>query len=128
MSNCLILQVETLLSVQLTNSDAAHFKIPVVYFLEENMEKCNFQGKFPIITKSFLTDQIQLETLDAICSYFVNRIKQDPVARHIATFDHYAHTKSALDGIVGDNIIGAKNIIFCFGKKLIDPDMLAVRP
>ncbi len=92
------------------------------------MENCNFQGKFPIITREFLKSEIQIETLDGVCSYFMDRIKQNPVAKHIATFDHYAHTKSIVEGMVGENIVGAKNIIFCFGKKLIDPKMLSVRP
>ncbi len=47
--------------------------------------------------------------------------------RLIATFDHLAHTQR-IGGEIRPDILAAKNLIFCFGVKLLDPTMMAVRP
>lgn len=51
----------------------------------------------------------------------------DPTVRLISVFDHYGHTKM-IGGEIRPDILAAKNLIFCFGTKLPDPTMLAVRP
>jgi hypothetical protein len=47
--------------------------------------------------------------------------------RLIATFDHLSHTRQ-IGGEIRPDILAAKNLIFCFGVKLLDPTMMAVRP
>ncbi len=42
-------------------------------------------------------------------------------------FDHWKHTKT-INGEISDRILAAYNIIFCFGKKLPDPNTLTMRP
>jgi len=92
------------------------------------MEKCQLQEKYSIFTQEFSKKEIVIESLDVLCQYFNNQIEKHPVAKYICTFDHYAHTV-ALDGAtIEKTIIGAKIVLLCFGKKLLDPKILSVRP
>ena len=50
------------------------------------------------------------------------------VATYIGIFDHYSHTSSVEGSEIAADIKDAKNIIFCFGKELLNPMVLAVRP
>lgn len=92
------------------------------------MKQIMFQGKFPVRLQEFSKENLSLSTLDELCQYFRDKIEKHPFARYIDTFDHYAHTRGLNDGIVGESIIGAMNIIFCFGRKLDNPQVLSVRP
>jgi len=95
---------------------------------EMKIQQIQFQGKFPIRNREYSKNEIRFNTLGELCQYFRDQIEQHPFARYIDTFDHYAHTTQLNDGIIADNILGAKNVIFCFGKKLTDPRVLSVRP
>lgn len=46
---------------------------------------------------------------------------------YISTFDQFSQTKR-VDGVIREDIKDAKNIIFCFGKEIPTPEVLAVRP
>ncbi|MEZ5840292.1 MAG: hypothetical protein R3D02_07630, partial [Hyphomicrobiales bacterium] len=45
----------------------------------------------------------------------------------IGVFDHFAHTR-AFDGPIDPAIKDARNIVFCFGFALPNPQVLSVRP
>lgn len=92
------------------------------------MEKCQYQEMYPIFSREFSKDEITIETLDGLCQYFNDKIEKHPFAKYFDTFDHYSHTMALEDGVIEKNIIGAKVVLFCFGKKLLDPIILAVRP
>jgi hypothetical protein len=92
------------------------------------MEKCNFQEKYPIFAEEFLKEDIPVETLDELCCFFLGQIEKHPIAVFLGVFDHFLHTSAIKDGQIDKDIIGAKNIIFCFGKKLLNPKILSVRP
>jgi len=92
------------------------------------MEKCQFKEIYPIYVKELSKNEIAIETLDDLCRYFNNQIGKHPFAKYILTFDNYAHTSALNGGTIGGNIIGAKVVLFCFGKKLLDPKIVAVRP
>lgn len=66
--------------------------------------------------------------MDEIIAYFRERIEEHRTARFIAEFDHHAHTRALPEGQIGEDILAAKLLIFCFGISLPDPAMLAVRP
>ena len=92
------------------------------------MEKCQLKEMYPIFTQEFSKKEIAIETLDDLCRHFNNQIEKHPFVKYICTFDHYAHT-AALDGAtIEKTIIGAKIVLLCFGKKLLDPKILSVRP
>lgn len=65
---------------------------------------------------------------DAIVDHFKACIEADPVAKFIATFDHYAHTRQLPNGVINEEIQDARNILFCFGFALPAPEVMAVRP
>jgi hypothetical protein len=86
------------------------------------------QEKYPIFTLEVDRAETSFESVDAICAYFRKRIEAHRCAVFIAEFDHYAHTSALPEGRVGEGIRAAKNLVFCFGIALPDPQVLAVRP
>jgi len=92
------------------------------------MEKCQFQEMYPVFSQEFSKSKIAIKTMDDFCQYFNDKIERHPFAKYIQTFDHYTHTESLEGGTIKETIIGAKVVLFCFGKKLLDPKTLSVRP
>ena len=92
------------------------------------MKKCQLKEKYPIYVQEFSKKEITIKTLDDFCVYFNNQIEKHPIAKYIGTFDHYAHTVAIDDATIEKTIIGAKIVLFCFGRKLLDPKILSVRP
>jgi len=92
------------------------------------MEKCHFQEKYPVYVREYAKTEIQPQSLDDVCQYFNELIAAHPFAKYICTFDHYSHTTEIEGGIIHETIVGAKDVVFCFGKKLLDPKVLSVRP
>jgi hypothetical protein len=86
------------------------------------------QEKYPIYTLQVDREETSLGSVDAICAYFRARIEAHRSAVFIAEFDHYAHTKALPEGQIAPQIRAAKNLVFCFGISLPDPQVLAVRP
>ena len=92
------------------------------------MEKCQFQEKFPIYVQELPKSETAVKTLDDLCLHFNDKIQKHPFAKHLQTFDHCAHTEAIEGATIDETIIGAKVVLFCFGKKFLDPRVLAVRP
>lgn len=92
------------------------------------MKQTKFMEKYPIYTLEVNWSETKCRNIDEVCAYFVNKIDEHPKATYIAIFDHYAHTKSLSDGEIAPEIKDAKNIIFCFGPKIPNPEVIAVRP
>lgn len=92
------------------------------------MKQTLLQEKYPIFTLEIGKNETSLASVDAIVQYLRDCIDDHKIASYIATFDHYAHTKSLPDGQVAPEILAAKNIVFCFGLTLPDPQVMAVRP
>jgi len=93
------------------------------------MKKLELMDKYPINELEVAKIVTTFSNVDEIIAYLKEKIDEHPVAGYIATFDHYAHTKSLNEaGEVSSDILGAKNIICCFGKELTSANMLAVRP
>lgn len=84
--------------------------------------------KYPVFILSIPKTECAFETLDDIVEYFIEKIEQHPIARLIGIFDHYAHTRALAEGEIAPEIIGAKNIVFCFGMAIPNPEILALRP
>ncbi|WP_456402296.1 DUF6858 family protein [Hydrogenimonas sp.] len=92
------------------------------------MEKRLFKEIYPVYESVLEKGACRFDTVDGIVAYLKERIDTHPVATYIAVFDHYAHTSALAEGEIAEGIEGAKNIIFCFGKELGTPEVLAVRP
>ena len=83
--------------------------------------------KYPIHVLELSKDETSHAHLDELIRALEQQAEVDPTVNLIAVFDHLAHTR-LIGGQIRDDIVGAKNLVFCFGVKLTDPTMLAVRP
>lgn len=92
------------------------------------MKQSLFQEKYPIFTLEVSKEETRYHNVDEILAHFKTCIDEHERAAYISTFDHLAHTRSLPDGEVADDILDAKNIVFCFGIKLPNPQVMAVRP
>jgi uncharacterized protein (UPF0248 family) len=91
------------------------------------MTKTNFMEKYPVNTITINKSDIKLDTVDDIIASIKTNIEAHPVAKHISTFDNYAHTTSQ-NGEIMEGMTQAKIIIFCFGSAIPNHKILAVRP
>jgi hypothetical protein len=92
------------------------------------MKQVTFKEKYPVFTLEINKAECKLSTTQQIIDYLLDKITNHPVADFIAIFDHYEHTKNLANGEINPDILSAQNIVFCFGKELPNPLVLAVRP
>lgn len=92
------------------------------------MEKILFKDKYPIFRTSIKKTEIPHTSIDEIFDFLKEEISIHPVATYIGEFDHYSHTSCLAESSIDSKIKNAKNILFCFGKELMVPEVLAVRP
>ena len=91
------------------------------------MKQKIFKDKYHIFEIEYNKDELKYKNVDEIINALKVRIDTHPVISFIAIFDQYNHT-SSVNGEISSNIKAAKNIVFCFGKELPTPEVLAVRP
>lgn len=84
--------------------------------------------KYPLFVMEVSHAETDFTSVDAICDYLRERIQAHRCGQFITIFDHYAHTCGLPEGQVDDDILAAKNVLFCFGIALPCPEALAVRP
>ncbi len=92
------------------------------------MKQTLFEEKYPVYSLEIDRDESPFESVDAICGYFRACIEAHRSAVFIAEFDHLAHTRSLPEGRADSGIRAAKNLVFCFGITLPNPQVLALRP
>ncbi len=92
------------------------------------MTQVQFKDDYPIFTMTLAKNKTSLKTVGDILEQLRSKIEMHPVATYIGLFNHYAHTASLNEGEISAEIIDAQNILFCFGKELLVPEVLAVRP
>ena len=92
------------------------------------MKQTIFKDKYPVWTLELNKDEIALDNMDAIVTYFKEKVDSHPIATFIAIFNHMEHTKSLKDAQINPDIIDIKNVIFCFGKEIPNTKVAAVRP
>ncbi|MFA6192075.1 MAG: DUF6858 family protein [Sulfurimonas sp.] len=91
------------------------------------MTKTILMDRYPVFTLALHKDEIEQKTVSEIIQYFKDKVDEHPVAKFIAIFNHYEHTKD-LNGEINNEILDAQNIIFCFGAAIPNTKILAVRP
>ena len=91
------------------------------------MKKTQFMDKYPVYSLELQKSNIKQTNIVEIIEYFKAKIQAHPIAKFIAVFDHYSHTKE-LNGEINPSIIDAQNLIFCFGPAILNTKILAVRP
>ena len=92
------------------------------------MEQMTLMDKYPVFTKKIAKENTSFKNIDEIIAYLKERMDTDPVAIFIGIFDHYTYTSGLEVHEIADNILDAKNIMCCFGDKLLLPQITAIRP
>ena len=92
------------------------------------MKMISFKDEYPVYTHTIPKGQTSLTNVGEILAQLKTKIEAHPIATYVGLFDHYEHTSCLENGEIAPTIIDAKNILFCFGKELLVPEVLAVRP
>jgi len=92
------------------------------------MKQITVMEKYPVFTIEINKNETSYKSVGEIIEYFKGEIIEHPIAVYIAEFVHYTHTTNLEVGEINPEILDAKNIICCFGKKLPKPEVLSVRP
>lgn len=82
----------------------------------------------PVFSLEMEKGETSYQDVDQIIACLKARIDAHEMARFVAVFDHYQHTKGLESGRIDPAILDAKNIVFCFGITLPDPQAMAYRP
>lgn len=80
------------------------------------MKKTIFMDKYPVYTLELSKSEVAQKSVSEIIAYFQAKIEAHPIAKFIAIFDHYEHTKS-VDGEINPEILDAQNIIFVLDQQ-----------
>ena len=91
------------------------------------MNQMILQEKYPVFVLDIFKNETKYKSTDEIINFFKEKINSHPVCKYIGEFDHFSHTKS-IDGEINPEIKDCKLIIFCFGNKLPNGKIPAVRP
>jgi hypothetical protein len=91
------------------------------------MKQTLLQEKYPVFVAEIGKDETTCRNVDDVVAYLKARIAEKEKVAFIGVFDHYAHTK-AIGGEIAQGIVGAVDVMFCFGFALPNPQVLAVRP
>ncbi len=92
------------------------------------MKKTTLMDKYPVFSLKIAKDETTFTTVSEIIIYLKDKIDNHPIATYITLFNHYEHTANLADSEINPDIKDAQNLIFCFGKKIPDTKILAVRP
>ncbi len=91
------------------------------------MKQTLLQEKYPIYIAEIDKNETDCKTVEDVVTYYKARIAEKEKVQFIGVFDHYAHT-TKIGGEIAPGIVGAVDVIFCFGFALPNPQVLAVRP
>ena len=92
------------------------------------MKQVLVQEKYPVFTLEIQKEETIYKSCSEIIAYLKDKIDAHKVAVFISIFDHFSHTKNLENGEVNPDIKDAQNIVFCFGAKLPNAGVMAVRP
>ena len=93
---------------------------------QDGLTLVKFQDKFPVF-RIDIRKSDRLRSAADVVEAIKKKIVAHPVAKHIADFDHFNHTK-AIGGEMPSGLVNAVNVVFCFGPKIDDVLVLGVRP
>ena len=72
-----------------------------------SMKQTLLYEKYPLFVLELGRDETELDSVDAICDYFRERIEAHRCGRFIAVFDLYGHTWTLPEGQVSKDIRAA---------------------
>lgn len=91
------------------------------------MKQYVMMEKYPVYHMDIDKSETDKQTVDDVIAHLKDKIDANDKVAFIAVFDHYDHTQG-LGGDIAPEIRDAKNIVFCFGLALPNPEVMAVRP
>ena len=91
------------------------------------MKQMILQEKYPVFVLDVFKSETHYKTADEILNFFKEKIDAHPVCVYIGEFDHFAHTQK-INGEINPEIKDCKIVMFCFGNKLPNGKIPAVRP
>ncbi len=91
------------------------------------MNQMTLQEKYPVFVLDIEKKETHYKNVEELVKFFQKKILEHPVCRYIGEFDHYTHTKT-IGGEIAPEIKDCKIVIFCFGNKLPNGKISAVRP
>lgn len=91
------------------------------------MKQTLLQEKYPVFVAEIGKHETACQSVEDIVAYLQGKIAENPKVKFIGVFDHHAHTQG-IGGEIAAGIVGAVDVIFCFGFALPNPQVLAVRP
>lgn len=80
------------------------------------MKKQLLQNKYPVFSIEIEKEKCIYESLPDILNFLKQKIEEDSIAKFVAVFDHFSHTKNIKDGVISPEIIDAQDIIFVLGR------------
>jgi hypothetical protein len=92
------------------------------------MNQTLLHEKYPIYILELDKGETSCRSVDDIIAYYWQKIDAHPIAKYVGVFDHYGHTAALPEGNISEEILAAQNIVFCFGKDIMNPKVLAIRP
>jgi hypothetical protein len=92
------------------------------------MEQRIVYERYPVFTLDVPKSETDLTSIGALVDYFKVQIEAHHCGRFIAVFDHLGHTRALPEGEIDPSILDAKNVVFCFGMSIPNPEILALRP
>jgi len=92
------------------------------------MQQMILQEKYPVFVLDIYKNETHYKSSQEIIDFFKEKINAHPVCTYIGEFDHYAHTKNLENGEIAPEIKDCKIVMFCFGNKLPNGKISAVRP
>ncbi|HQF37523.1 MAG TPA: hypothetical protein PK322_00230 [Opitutaceae bacterium] len=100
--------------------------LPATGTASGRIETHRLQDKYPVHS-SRVAKRPGRSNAGELVAELKRRIAAHGTASHIGDFDHYTHTRG-LGGEMAAGLVDARNVVFCFGPKIDDPKVLAVRP
>jgi len=76
------------------------------------MEKINYKEMYPVYMEEIAKEEAEINNVDEIYRFFVDKINAHPFAKNIGIFNHYAHTEEIEGGEMAEEIKNAQNILF----------------
>lgn len=92
------------------------------------MKEIKFMDKYPVFTKKILKTKTSYKSIDEIINYLRKNLQEHPIGVYIGIFNNYEYTSSLEVHEIAENILDSKNLMCCFGDKLNNPEIAAVRP
>jgi len=91
------------------------------------MQQMILQEKYPVFILDIFKNETSYKSANEIIEFFKQKINSHNVCTYIGEFDHFQHTQN-INGEINPQIKNCKIIIFCFGNKLPNGKIPAVRP